>query len=470
VAKGGNAVRRLMIAAPFRMRPSQRTMEKHVILFLAANPAETDRLALDQECAAIYQELRLSSAGRTDFEFVSRWAVSVDELMRHLLELEPTVLHFSGHGGGSAGLVLQGEHEEPQMVSAQALAALVKCAGGKVRVAVLNACHSIDQAEALRREVDCVIGMTGAIGDDAARSFAVAFYRALGYRRSVGTAFDQAVAVLLAKGQEHDIPQCLTREGMDANQVMLAVRDGQSHNFDACADKHKEQVEILSTEAPSAAAHVMAPSAAGHIVVPSVATCIVTAPDSGPVYMSPTERRRFLRALLAFAVVMTAFLVIAFIAKLIDESRLQTMEISLRKQSEAANPSTTVQAPVPAPFAPSKSRSESCLNNGAVELQIESGPATVIGAYSDARVFYMRCLEDDCRLSIKRGVHTERVIAIRNGEVQRRSYRLFGQELLVERGVVEIRYCKNPDRSTPIQREPFDDYFRNRLEEGVPFR
>jgi len=35
-----------------------------------------------------------------------------------------------------------------------------------------------------------VIGMTGAIHDDAARSFVVSFYRAIGKRRSVGDAID----------------------------------------------------------------------------------------------------------------------------------------------------------------------------------------------------------------------------------------------------------------------------------------
>lgn len=75
---------------------------KHTILYVAANPLDTDRLALDEECAAIERELRMTS-GRDDFDFRSKWAVSVDELMRHLNELQPTVLHFSGHGSTCTG-------------------------------------------------------------------------------------------------------------------------------------------------------------------------------------------------------------------------------------------------------------------------------------------------------------------------------------------------------------------------------
>src|SRR5262245_22884709 len=105
VQRTGAAYRDLLAALVHRMwagsaRPAPR---RHLILFLAANPAETTRLALDEECAAIERELRMTT-GRDDFDFRSRWAVSVDELMRSLNELQPTIIHFSGHGGGSPGV------------------------------------------------------------------------------------------------------------------------------------------------------------------------------------------------------------------------------------------------------------------------------------------------------------------------------------------------------------------------------
>ncbi|HEX7842267.1 MAG TPA: hypothetical protein VF469_32570 [Kofleriaceae bacterium] len=90
-------------SAPDSSHSSPRPPIRHTILYVAANPLDTNRLALDEECAAIERELRMAS-GRDDFDFRSRWAVSVDELMRHLNELQPTILHFSGHGStDSAG-------------------------------------------------------------------------------------------------------------------------------------------------------------------------------------------------------------------------------------------------------------------------------------------------------------------------------------------------------------------------------
>jgi WD40 repeat protein len=224
---------------------------KHTILYVAANPLDTDRLALDEECAAIERELTMTS-GRDDFDFRSGWAVSVDDLMRHLNELQPTILHFAGHGSHadagssmhrgarrrditdtrSAGILLQ-EGQRRQHVSDRALAKMIASAARSTRVVVLNACYSAEVADALRHEVDCVVGIDAAIADTAARSFAVAFYRALGHRRSVGNAVEQAAATLEAK-HPGARPVCATRNGLRADQIFLPTvedsRPGPRHS------------------------------------------------------------------------------------------------------------------------------------------------------------------------------------------------------------------------------------------------
>jgi formylglycine-generating enzyme required for sulfatase activity len=219
-------------------------MPRSVILFLAANPAGTSSLALDQECAAIERELKLTP-GRDDFEFRSKWAVTVDELMRHLLDLQPTILHFSGHGsaqgtlpgqrhegmrgtrhvscdGHASGLLVVGDDGQPQPVTPAALTKMIQAAASTVRLAVLNACYADAQAEALREVVGCAIGMKGTISDDAARSFAVGFYRALGHRRPVGNAYAQARATLEGKSLDGQAePRCLVRAGVDVDTLVL---------------------------------------------------------------------------------------------------------------------------------------------------------------------------------------------------------------------------------------------------------
>jgi CHAT domain-containing protein len=212
-------------------------------LFLAASPCETRKVGLDLECAVIERELRMTES-RDELELCSKWAVTVDDMARHLLQLQPTILHFSGHGapgtphravssparrdvGGvgparTGGIYLQNEHGGSHIVTPRALRMMIRSSAASVRLVVLNACYSDDQADELRSAVDCVVGMTGAIRDDAARAFAAGFYRALGHRCSVGEALEHARATLACLQLPDEQPQCRTRDGIDANSVKLA--------------------------------------------------------------------------------------------------------------------------------------------------------------------------------------------------------------------------------------------------------
>src|SRR5215207_5506061 len=86
--------------------------------------------------------------------------------------------------GDEHGLYFQGPDGRAQLVSTAALEEAFGAAGASVKLVVLNACYSEVQAEALLAHVDCVVGMSGMIRDDAARSFAIGFYGGLGERES----------------------------------------------------------------------------------------------------------------------------------------------------------------------------------------------------------------------------------------------------------------------------------------------
>jgi hypothetical protein len=54
----------------------------------------------------------------------------------------------------------------------------------------MNACYSEDQANAISKHIDFVVGMNKAIGDQAAIRFAVGFYDALGAGKPVDVAVE----------------------------------------------------------------------------------------------------------------------------------------------------------------------------------------------------------------------------------------------------------------------------------------
>lgn len=189
-------------------------------LFLAANPARTNRLALDEEMRAIEQKVR-ASAHRDVLVFQSNWAVRPDDLLQLLNQHSPQIVHFSGHGSHT-GLCLAGNDGQVRRVTTQALEALFSTLKDNIRLVFLNACYSREQAQALVTTIDCVVGMKESIRDDAAAVFASSFYRAIGFGRSIQEAFDQGRTALLLEGiPEEDIPELLVKEGLDPRQVVL---------------------------------------------------------------------------------------------------------------------------------------------------------------------------------------------------------------------------------------------------------
>ena len=183
------------------------------ILFCAANPVDTGQLRLDEEVREIAEGLRRSKH-RDYFNLAQRWAVRAEDLRRGLLDEQPSIVHFSGHGSQFDGLIFENRLGQPEAVPRDALVDLFSLFSSSVDCVVLNACFSSDQASAIAEVIPCVVGMTKAIGDQAAIQFAVGFYDALGAGRSYEDAFRFGRnAISLAGIPEHHTPQLLKRPG-----------------------------------------------------------------------------------------------------------------------------------------------------------------------------------------------------------------------------------------------------------------
>ncbi|EKV01609.1 hypothetical protein Lepto7375DRAFT_3782 [Leptolyngbya sp. PCC 7375] len=150
------------------------------LLFLASSPLDEARLRLDQESREISEGLRRSTYGN-QYSMDQRWAVRPDDFRRALLDSNPNIVHFSGHGAGSAGLILEDVLGNAKPVPTNATADLFRLFVDRgLECVVLNACYSETQAKAIVQYVPYVIGMSNLIGDAAAIKFAVGFYDALG--------------------------------------------------------------------------------------------------------------------------------------------------------------------------------------------------------------------------------------------------------------------------------------------------
>lgn len=198
------------------------------ILVLAANPKNTTPLRLGEEVRSLRLGLERSQY-RDRFELQERWAVTVMDMRRALLDCHPQIVHFSGHGVGTEdvgqespstrklsvisnsstepeGLMFEDEAGQPKLVSAEAISSLFALFSDQVECVVLNACYSETQAKAIAQHIPYVVGMKRAIGDKAAIEFAIGFYDAILAGRDVEFAYKLGCSAIQMAG----IPEELT--------------------------------------------------------------------------------------------------------------------------------------------------------------------------------------------------------------------------------------------------------------------
>jgi hypothetical protein len=175
------------------------------ILFLTADPSDASRLRLQQEYRDIEERLQLARQ-RDRFELKPRLSARVGDITQAIFDIEPQIVHFSGHGTSTGALCFENVLGKTQPVEPSALAATFKLFADQVNCVLLNACYSEEQAKAIAEHIPFVIGMKQAIGDQAAIAFAVGFYKALGAGRSIEQAYEFGCAEIQLQG----IPEHLT--------------------------------------------------------------------------------------------------------------------------------------------------------------------------------------------------------------------------------------------------------------------
>lgn len=109
------------------------------ILLLAANPKGTTPLRLDEEVREIDAGLQ-RARNREQFVLEQKWAVRSRDIQRAMLDLNPSIVHFSGHGTGDDGLVFEDETGIAKLVDGESLAGLFELFADRVECVVLNGC------------------------------------------------------------------------------------------------------------------------------------------------------------------------------------------------------------------------------------------------------------------------------------------------------------------------------------------
>lgn len=199
----------------------QKLPENITVLFLAANPIDTPSLRLDAEARAIQETIR-KSAYRDTLRFETRWAVRTSDILQAINEVNPDVIHFSGHGAPNGDLAFENINGEMKLVSKEAMTQIIMTLSDKVKLMFFNACFSSTQAQSIVEHLDAAIGMNTSIGDEAALVFASQFYSSIGFGKNIKIAFDQAKAALMLEGiPEETTPELYIRDSLKAEDLVL---------------------------------------------------------------------------------------------------------------------------------------------------------------------------------------------------------------------------------------------------------
>ena len=199
----------------------QKIPEIITVLFLASNPIDTQSLRLDAESRAIQEMIRKSDY-RDTIRFETRWAVRTSDLLQAINEVNPDIIHFSGHGASNGDLAFENVNGQSKLVTKEAMAQIIMTLSDKVRLIFFNACFSAIQAKHIVEHVDAAIGMNTSIGDEAALVFASQFYSSIGFGKNLKSAFNQAKAALMLEGiPEETTPELFVREDLQAENIIL---------------------------------------------------------------------------------------------------------------------------------------------------------------------------------------------------------------------------------------------------------
>lgn len=193
------------------------------ILFLGASPRGAQPLRLDVEVREIDLAMRQAEF-RERFDLCQQHAVRPADLQAALLRYRPEIVHFSGHGSAD-GIYLEDDSGQVKKAQGEVIARILGVFKKKIRCVVLNACYSKDQAEAIAKDIDSVVGMSAAIADRASIRFSASFYQALAFGSSVEEAFQLASAQVDLDGADKGSTPQLIALRKDPGEIVF-VEEG----------------------------------------------------------------------------------------------------------------------------------------------------------------------------------------------------------------------------------------------------
>lgn len=199
--------------------------EKLRVVYLTANPGMD--LRLDAEVRQVQQALR-GAKYRDLVTVIPRPAATFQDLLDALNDERPHIVHFSGHGGGEAIELDNGDLDHPsrQEIGFALLVKALDATDTPPTLLVLNACDTLEGASVILPAVPVVVAMSDAVLDSAAILFSQQFYAAIASGQSIGSALRQAkvkIEAVLVDEDASALPQYIARDDVNVDELVLVM-------------------------------------------------------------------------------------------------------------------------------------------------------------------------------------------------------------------------------------------------------
>jgi uncharacterized repeat protein (TIGR01451 family) len=175
------------------------TAQRHrvKVLILGANPVDTESLGIGREIREIHDVIQ-AGRERDNFEVCfPRLAARPDDIIQALLDEEPWLVHFAGHGGGQhQSFAAESEYGLAHVIPVDGLVGLFDEFGRNVECVLVNCCDTELLARELSAVIPYAIGMRQPVHDKSAIRFSRGFYQALAAGNSIVDAFRLGVTQL----------------------------------------------------------------------------------------------------------------------------------------------------------------------------------------------------------------------------------------------------------------------------------
>lgn len=167
------------------------------ILRVSASPTGQNPVRADREFAEIENAIERSKF-KSRIKFLTKNAVTTEELQNAFNESQPDIFHFSGHSNEEALLLDDGSAIgcSGKTLTYEILARLINSTSKQPDIVFLNSCFSTHAANNLLDACKVVVGMNDTIGYDAASAFAKRFYAGIANGETVGNSIEQGKIAL----------------------------------------------------------------------------------------------------------------------------------------------------------------------------------------------------------------------------------------------------------------------------------